>query len=272
MNKQIMFIPGLFALGIVTGIVIMNSPTTNEPTEPVVAQNSQSSTLPEKKNQTSDIRIQTLENEVVTLKDRVDELESLLIEKSSEAGTKEKVQPGIANSPLNRMNPVLTVDKLVKSGIDPQLANDLIQRNHDIELRKLELRDKATREGYLGTSQYFEELAEINANDLSLRDELGDDAYDRYLYTNGQLNRVKIESVMLNSAAEQAGVFKGDIVLDYSGSNIFSWNELRNATTQGVRDEYTNLTVLRDGQQVNLWVQRGPLGVRMSQTRIDPDN
>ncbi|MGB5602311.1 MAG: PDZ domain-containing protein, partial [Gammaproteobacteria bacterium] len=134
----------------------------------------------------------------------------------------------------------------------------------------LELRDRAIREGYLGTSRYSRELNALLEQDVSLREEVGDDAYDRYLYATGQSNRVNITSVMPGSPAEQAGIKSGDVVLSYADSQLFNWSELQAATTDGERGEYVNVTVLRNGQRVNLWLPRGPLGVRLSSLRLQP--
>jgi S1-C subfamily serine protease len=145
-----------------------------------------------------------------------------------------------------------------------------MRRKNNIDLKKLELRDRATREHYIGTSRYNRELSALTGKDVSLREEIGDQAYDSYLYASGQSNRVLVKSVMAGSQADLAGIQGGDVILSYDDQNLFGWSELQQATTQGERGEYVNVNVSRDGQLFNIWVPRGPLGVRLGAARLEP--
>jgi hypothetical protein len=46
--------------------------------------------------------------------------------------------------------------------------------------------------------------------------------------------------------------------------------ELKQATTEGRAGERVAVDVWRDGARVRLWLPRGPLGIRMRQTRSPP--
>ena len=85
-----------------------------------------------------------------------------------------------------------------------------------------------------------------------------------------QRNRVRAVSVMMGSPAEMAGMKDGDMILSYDNRRMFNWNELQAATSLGERGEYVNVTVLRNGQQLNLWIPRGPLGIRLGSVRQKP--
>jgi hypothetical protein len=221
-------------------------------------------------------RIQLLEEQMRYLHARIDELEQAVaasVEPDPPAADNNimAISPAsMADTPITRQNPMLTTDSLVKAGIDPAVAADIVRRKNDIDLQLLELRDRAMREGYLGTGRYQQELNALMANNVVLRDEIGDDAYDRYLFATGQRNRVKIASVMMGSPAEQAGLKTGDMILSYNDKPMFNWNELQDATAKGERGEYVNVTVLRNGQLMNMWLPRGPLGVRLGTVRIRP--
>ena len=165
---------------------------------------------------------------------------------------------------------LMTLDRLLNGGIDETRASEIIRRQNQTELQRLELQDKARRENYYMTERYREELAAIDANQPDLRSELGDDDYDRFLFNNRMNNRVKVLSVMLGSAAEEAGLQNNDIILEYDGKRIFSWDELKNATSAGVRNEYVSLNVLRNGELFSLSVPRGPLGIRLGAARVEP--
>ncbi len=222
-------------------------------------------------------RLQQLEMQIAALQQRIEQLESAQQHVPlQETPPDEETMTGghfssIIDTPVSANARVLDPAHLVKAGVDPATAEDIVRRKNEIELRKLELRDRAAREGYLGSSRYMQELQALVDEDLSLRAELGDDAYDRYLYASGQANRVRVAAVIPGSAAEQAGVKAGDLILRYGENRLFGWRELQQATTRGNRDEYISLSVVRDGQETLLWVPRGPLGVRLSMMRVNPE-
>lgn len=221
-----------------------------------------------------DARIEYLENEVATIKTQLLQIE-LTLQDLAELPTASTMASRPAVNTRNRFASALTqrlynLDNLIKGGIDPSLAEDIVRRKNSIELKRLALQDLATREGYLNTQQYFDELEEINSGDVSLREELGDERYDLYLYNSKQNNRIRITSVMLSSAAEQAGIQKGDVVLSYDNNRMFSWQELKGATAEGQLGEYVSISIYRNGEIFSFSVPRGPLGIQLGATRLAP--
>jgi len=178
------------------------------------------------------------------------------------------IDRGKYSSALNQR--LYDIENLIKGGIDPALAEDIVRRKNSVELKKLELQDRATRDNFLNTQQYYDELAEINSQDVDLRQELGDDRYDEYLYNSKQNNRIRVTSVMLESAAEQAGILSGDVVLSYDGRRMFLWQELKEATAEGRLGEYVSISINRNGEIFSFSVPRGPLGIQMGATRLEP--
>ena len=162
------------------------------------------------------------------------------------------------------------LENLLKGGIATAIAEDIVRRKNSIELKKLELQDRAKRDNYLNTQRYYDELDDINQQDVNLREELGDERYDEYLYASKQNNRIKIASVMLGSAAEQSGIQKGDIVLSYDNKRMFSWQELKDATTEGQLGEFVSINIFRNGEIYSFTVPRGPLGTQLGTTRVAP--
>lgn len=221
-----------------------------------------------------DKRFEYLESEIGSLKQKLQQLEQQLQDLGAEPDTT-TLTPQQALASRNRFTSALTkrlysLDNLIKGGINPSLAEDIVRRKNSIELKRLELQDLATREGYLNTQQYFDELEAINSSDFSLREELGDQRYDEYLYTSKQNNRIRISSVMLGSAAEQAGIQSGDVVLSYDNVRMFNWQELKDATAQGQLGEYVTISIYRSGQIFSFTVPRGPLGIELGATRLEP--
>jgi len=225
-------------------------------------------------DRSSDARVDYLENEVRVIKQQLQQIQ-LSLEELMNTSTTVSNEPRVTVSSNNRFSSALSqrlynLDNLIKGGISPSLAEDIVRRKNSIELKRLALQDLATREGYLDTQQYYDELAVINVNDISLRDELGDQRYDEYLYNSKQNNRIRISSVMLGSAAEQAGVQDGDVVISYDNTRMFNWTELKDATADGQLGEYVSISIYRNGEIFSFSVPRGPLGVQLGATRLVP--
>jgi C-terminal processing protease CtpA/Prc len=160
---------------------------------------------------------------------------------------------------------------LIDAGMEEAAAEQLKTRFEKVELEKLYLRDRAVREGWAGGRRFRDELAKIEAQTDSLKDELDGKAYAAYLYAAGQPNRVAVQSVLDGSVASSAGIQPGDQILQYADQRIYNWRDLRQATTQGDINNSVPLKVLRDGATLELYVQRGPLGIRMSSVSVAPE-
>lgn len=150
------------------------------------------------------------------------------------------------------------------------LAEDIVWREGRIELDRLNLRDQASREGWMGSDRYREALNAMSEEGSSLREEIGDSAWDRYLYLTGEDNRVAVSSVIPGSAAEAAGLQPGDLIESYAGGQPFGYNDLRQATIEGEKGELVAVRIRRRDRLIDAWVPRGPLGVRLGMTRAEP--
>ena len=284
MNKQYILIPGLLLLGIAAGVAMMydrdkvKTPQSIEQLQTSPALLTEASDHPMANafviTRGSDSeRIQALENQIQLLNERIEEIEQLVdveLDKTKETSALTIQSPTTVDTPVSSMSPAMTTENLVKAGINEELAADIVRRRNETDMKILELRDRASREGYLNTGRYTREMNELREHDTSLRDEIGDDYYDSYLYESGQSNRVRVASVMMGSPAEMSGMNNGDMILNYDDRRMFNWSELQGATSRGERGEYVNVTVLRNGQLVNLWVPRGPLGIRLGTARVKP--
>jgi S1-C subfamily serine protease len=138
-------------------------------------------------------------------------------------------------------------------------------------LARLELYDEASRNGWLRSDRYRDELRRINEQRVSIEDEIGIDAYDRYLYETGQPNRVAVESVLPGSAGEESGLLPGDVIQRYGDVKVLDFQDLRAATSAGERDELVSVIVVRGGEPVELLLPRGPIGIGLEATRAEPD-
>jgi PDZ domain len=161
---------------------------------------------------------------------------------------------------------------LAKAGVDPDTAAKIKQQADDLAMQELELRDQATREGWINTPQFRDQMEALQDQDTPIRDQIGDDAYDRYLFAMGQYNRVRVDDVMSGSPGAMAGLQPGDLILRYGDTRVFSPSDLVDATQSGTLGESIQLDVMRNGSRVQVEVRRGPLGLRINAAQDQPMN
>lgn len=154
---------------------------------------------------------------------------------------------------------------LVAAGVDEQTISRIAQSNDEYELARLDLIDRASREGWRRSDEFREEINKLDDERVDVRSEIGESAYDIYLYESGRSNRVAIESIINGSAAQLAGVEISDVVVSYDNQRIFTARELQQATRTGNRGETIEITVRRAGEgELPFNITRGPLGVTLS--------
>lgn len=159
---------------------------------------------------------------------------------------------------------------LIAGGLDANKAADLKRRSDSLQLAEMYLRDQATREGWVDDPRFQEEMDSLHQQQISIRNELGDDGYDKYLFALGQTNRVRVDDVMADSPASEAGLAPGDQILRYGDTRIFAPDELVAQTQQGEPGEMVTLVISRQGELLTLQVPRGPLGLRVNATQSMP--
>lgn len=158
---------------------------------------------------------------------------------------------------------------LLEGGMDSVQASQLKTFFEQLEMERLYLRDQAARESW-DRVRMRDEFRQLNDKEESLRDQLGESAYDAYLYASGQSNRVAVTSVLASAQAGQAGIEAGDHILRYDNQRVYSWRDLRTATTSGDITDVVEVEVDRDGETLQFYLARGPLGIRMDSLSVAP--
>jgi len=212
---------------------------------------------------------QQLEKELQTLRAEVNQLSDQLAVLSPQLNPSLQDQ-SLSTNAENFNSDADMVTQLVDNGFTPERATNIKRRFDKLDLDRLYLRDKAVREGWVDTPQFREAVSELDKNSIGLREDIGDQDYDKLLYATGQFNRVVINEVMAESPAQQAGIEAQDIVLAYDGRRIFTWDELREATTQGQEGDTILVDIIRGGEEVQISIPRGPLGVKLDAARLEP--
>jgi hypothetical protein len=213
--------------------------------------------------------------ERIRLQQRVDQLEERLarIEVGDDARRAALPESETLPAPGRlRQDGGVSEAALMAAGFTEAEAAYYRRRNDEAAMAQLYLRDQAEREGWIRTPRYFEALQEIRSDLESIRDEMDEEAYARYLYAVGRPNQVTVQRVLSGSAAETAGLRPGDVLLGYQGERVFAASDLRRATQAGDAGDTVTLEVLRDGQRIQAYVPRGPLGISMSSDSVLPDS
>ncbi len=166
--------------------------------------------------------------------------------------------------------PVFDEDALRAAGLSMTTVKQTRERLEQLEMDRLFLRDRAIREGWMGTVRYSNEVEKLEGRKQDINNSLGDSGYDAYLYATNQSNRVVIREMLQGSPAKAAGLLPGDVVLSYGGKRMFATRDLQNATTGGRAGESVAVEILRNGQAMNLYIPRGPLGVYLDADSAKP--
>ncbi len=216
-----------------------------------------------------------LEVAVQELSDQLRELKASLEEKPDEklsaAETAEAKRTQARNIRRNQGTDEERLQRFVDAGFSPERAAQLLQQQDAMALDRLFLRDEATRDGWANTERYREALGELTNRFQGLRQELGDEDYDRYLYAIGRPNRVLTRSVLSGGPAEQAGLQPGDAIISYGGERVFDSRSIVTLSGGGTRGTTTPIEIERDGERMVLYIPRGPLGVNMNVRNVRPE-
>jgi hypothetical protein len=162
------------------------------------------------------------------------------------------------------------LEALTAAGIPADQAAAIQARLDAWDLERLQLQDRATREGWQRTPRYYKAARALQEAFKELRPEIGEDSYDRLLYALGRSNRVEVRDVMQYSAAEQAGLRAGDRLIAYAGQRVFNTPELTALTAEGTAGEPVLVRIERAGELQELYLPRGPLGIRLAPGRQAP--
>jgi len=299
MNHKLLTFIGLIGMGVVIGATLdslnkpelTNSDTPN--TSNTTSSNSLSNPFSSSNNNSNTDKLVQLEQTIQTLQSQVQteirirqqlEQKVAILEKGLNApesvrdtdNDKVKQTPtSDASSPhrsgtFNRNANWFNEQALVDAGIDQTKVSHIKNEFEQAEMEKLYIRDQANREGWMGSKRYNESMKEITDRTNALRSQLSDNEYDAYLYAAGRSNRVVVQSVLSNSPASNAGIQPGDVILSYDNQRVYNWTDLTSATSKGDSNSTVSVTIIRDNQQQQVYIPRGPLGIKLITDSVAP--
>ncbi len=154
------------------------------------------------------------------------------------------------NGPDRRLN------QLVEAGFSPDQAQRITEREAELQLDVLYAQYDAVREG----EPFDPRTGRFDPQD-QLRQELGDASYERYLDATGQSTSIGVQRVLEGSAGQAAGLQAGDQVIAYAGERVYRTSDLNQLILEGTPGQNVIVDVLRDGQQIQVFMPRGPIGI-----------
>lgn len=144
------------------------------------------------------------------------------------------------------------LDRLIAAGFAPDRAEWITRRMDELRMQTMQAQYEARRDG---------RPAPAGLEETTLRTELGDQDYERYLTAMGRSTTVNIMGVLASSPAERAGLLPGDEIVSYGGKRVFDVGELNELTLAGASGESVVVDVRRNGQNLQLVLPRGPIGI-----------
>jgi hypothetical protein len=147
------------------------------------------------------------------------------------------------------------IERFIDSGLTMERAQYILQREDEIAMDVLQARYEATQSGADAAV-----IANLSTSQM-MRDDLGDADYEKYLAALGRPTTINVRDVLTNSPAQAAGLAPGDQIVGYDGKRVFDMNELTGLTYEAGPGGTVAIDVIRDGQPMQLYVERGPIGV-----------
>lgn len=161
-----------------------------------------------------------------------------------------------------RRSPEGRKERLVEAGIDVGLADWIVRREEELQMESLQARFEAGRSG--DPREFYQE--QFSTREV-LRQELGDDNYERYLTANGRPISIAVSSVIGSSPAQSAGLMPGDEITRYAGERVFSMTDINDVAMEGEPGQSVVIDILRDGVPMQVAIPRGPLGITGGRSR-----
>ena len=153
---------------------------------------------------------------------------------------------GLGDPPLD------PCELLVAGGFPPDRAEWIYRRTQELRMQTLQAQYDARREG---------RPLDPDSQERTLRTELGDADYERYLTAFNRPTSVSVQSVLASSPAERVGLKPGDEIVGYGGQRVFDVRDLNALTLEGTAGESVVVEVRRNGLPLQLVLPRGPLGI-----------
>jgi len=148
------------------------------------------------------------------------------------------------------------IERLIEAGFLPSQASIIARRESELQMESLRTRYEAERSG--DPDAFWRNR---NASSVTLREELGDADFERYLIANNRSTSITVSSVIESSPAQSAGLQPGDEIVRYDGERVFNISDLTRRTMDGAAGQNVIVDIMRNGNPMQIVMPRGPVGI-----------
>jgi hypothetical protein len=167
-----------------------------------------------------------------------------------------RASPPVRRRPPFELDDNELVERFIAAGLTPERAQWIVARSQELRMQALQEQYDAAREG-----RPIDPSLAVFAPATTLREELGDADYERYLQALDRPTSVYVRDVLATSPGARAGMKSGDQVVSFDGERVFDMSDINRLVLEGQPGQVVAVDVLRDGQLVQLYVPRGPIGI-----------
>ncbi len=148
------------------------------------------------------------------------------------------------------------IERLIEAGFLPSQASMIARRESELQMQSLQTRYEAERSG-----DPVDFWRNRNSSSVTLRQELGDADFERYLIANNRSTSITVSSVIESSPAQSAGLQPGDEIVRYDGERVFNMTDLTRQTMDGTAGQNVIVDIMRNGNPMQIVMPRGPVGI-----------
>lgn len=147
------------------------------------------------------------------------------------------------------------IARFVEGGFSEDEAQWIVEKRENMFLDSLYSQWESRHQRYLEQGSTRKTATE------EIRDRLGQEGYERYLKSIGSDVSAVIGGVMEGAPGELAGLKEGDEIISYNGERVYNHMELADISAHGELGEPVTLEIIRNGEKMQIQMERGPLGV-----------
>ncbi len=202
---------------------------------------------------------QLLQNEVMVLTEELMRLDETLPAAAQNSAGDDNATDAVArrrNTVRNFFSTEARRTRLLEAGMDAALVDRVVLRESEVQMAGLRAR-------YLAQHNVSSDADPDRGRSVYdvMREELGDNNYEKYLSANGQPTRISVAGVMQNSPAFDVGLRVGDRITSYAGQRVFNMGEFNRTVMRNAPGQTVVIDFVRDGQPMQVQVASGPLGI-----------
>jgi C-terminal processing protease CtpA/Prc len=264
-NKNVLAIAiGLLAGGMALAIVISNhtpAPVLTPAADPALHFDQSAGT--EKRIRALEAAVAEERNARMLLEEELQALYAALEEISAQPGDLESEEVSEARAAFRdarQQDSAVETDwrrtQLLEAGFSEGRAEWILKRESELQMERMQALYEARR-----TGERPPNFRTSMDPERTLRAEIGDAEYERYLEAYGRPTSVAVGAVLESSPGQRAGLQPGDQITAYGGERVFSYEDLSGQTMAATPGQPVVVDIVREGIPMQVVIEGGPIGI-----------